>query len=608
MALNLGAKKFKNKYCQACIEKNFKKYGKFNCRCDGITVDQDVNYAIANGMPEEEARYLFDPTFFFKIRYGNNPRDYQEAPLLCTSRSLAARQCRQSGKSLAFMFKILHFVLTNSNKSVLIVCPQETQIKKLWDEYIFRDCIDKHPDLLKSVVSRSQKPNYVVKFDNGSKIILMIAGPGVRSQTADWIYIDEAAMIPTETLNDILMTIASKGLEAQVLMTSTPKGRANIFYQACQEDSEFNEYHVSIHQIPDMIPLIPKFKKMLGESGFVQECEAGFPDSAGGPFNLRGISLARHPYVYGDFTRTNDAIYIGGVDWNGPNVGTYFYVIAFNPGTLEVVVVDKKVVSSAQWNSTVAKETLKELNRKWQPAHWMCDYGYGHSLIEEIKVWSMQQEHLPPNHPDVKLKHIIDAVNFGEWLSVEDPFTGEETKKTTKSFIVGQVSRLFEPTPANIVKVSFSDEDEELKKCLEAYKLLQITDKGTEKYGFDKKDQIEDHAIDAFILACYGITKYYNELFRRMIFESAILDAREILKPMNDMGDQKVIYAGSIVLLTDNHPESIMLDERDIKDPTEGKDPLIISRGFSKDMIKRKHNVGSLSSIMKSRGGLIRRV
>jgi intein/homing endonuclease len=956
--MRLSDKKFRNKYCQECIKKAKDKYGKFNIMCDGITVEDDVKFAVKyGGMTEEDARYLYDPASFFEQSYGSPARDYQIPMLQCTSRNLVARQCRQTGKTLVFTNKILHFVGTNPNKTVLILAPQEKQVKKIWDEYIFRDGIDKNAKLKHSVVRKREKPYFEVVFDNGSKIMLMIAGPGARGQcmpagqlitmhdgsqkpieevklgdivltfdendkkikpnkvtalhnngerdiyevvtnkgrsvkatgnhpfyindawidaefinkgdliavpaklptgnselsddlikyaaymldnksklgrrystmsqkhvfefnevckslniivsrlgnnerhksatfdvflstktednvkdfvnkidiarkkdilpeienlpedkltlflnrlfsnggnisyykqrnsvevwyhtksnkiasklqymlqrlgiksriderkvfssdldnysckyilrienkrevkkflssigiydrgdaidqvseiinyknnvkedgdfyyekvksckivgreetynltiesthtfiangiithnTADWVYVDESAIINNETLKDILMTIASRGDDATILLTSTPMGRGNIFYEACKENSEFNEYFISIDDVPEMAGQKERFRKLLGEKGYIQEALAQFPSTSGGPFNLEGISMAKLDYEYENARRSGGMIYFGGVDWNGPAVGTYFYIIGFNPNTYQLKVMDKAVVSSANWNSTVAKKTFIDLNRKWEPKHWMVDYGYSQSIVEELTLYSMNCGK-DNRHPDSRIKHIIEPVAFGSYIMMEDPFTKEEIKKTTKSFIVSQVARVFEPQDdgTKFVPIAISQHDEELVKSLEAYKLLQITSTGQEKFGLDPKDGYEDHAIDAFILACYGVIKHYNTLFKRIIYESVSFKKESVLEPLADDDVTKEVISGGIILLTDNSPEPIYIDEGKAPD-TEEKSGPIVTRSFNKGIVKRKSfNDRSLSGIMRSRGGLIRR-
>jgi len=969
--MRINHPKFKNKICQACIKAQKAKYGKFDMKCSGITIEADVKFAMKHGnMSEEDARYIYDPVFFFEASFGSPARDYQIPILQCTSRNLVSRQCRQTGKTLAITNKILHYVGTNDNATVLIITPQEKQIKKIWDEYIFRDGIDKNPRL--SVKRKREKPFYQVEFDNGSKIMLMIAGPGARGQclpagqlvtmhdgsqkaieeieledivltfddkdntlkpnkvrtlhgngikdiyeivtesgrrtratgnhpfyingewkdadqinkdeliaipkhvpfgknklndalvkyigymigdgtcssvestpfkftvnnntiksefinicsclgikissihqdtrrdnlfniamsarktgtaydvmnsynlygkkcdtksipeeimslnkqqlalfinrlystdgwichspgqrtinteigycstskklvtqlqyllnkfqiksriqekekslngrackrqyilkirdkkqtldfieqigfifgkeekskevfdivnkdsirsrvyrsdindiyyekvksvnvvsseetynltienthtfivdgiithnTADWIYLDEAAIIPNDMLKDIVMTIASRGDEATMLLTSTPMGRGNVFYTACKENSVFREFHVSIDDVPSMHNMIPQFKKLLGETGYIQEALAEFPATSGGPFNLNGITLAKTDYEYEHATRSGGMLYFGGVDWNGPGIGTYFYIVGFDPQSYKFKIVDKQIIASANWNSTVAKQALIELNRKWEPKHWMCDYGYSQSLIEEIRLYSMKVN-VENGHPDTQLKHIVETVAFGSPMEVEDPFTKEMTKKTARSFIVSQVARLFEPqgtTGKEWVPIQFSSHDEELIKSLEVYKLLSISRTGQEQYGIDSKDGVEDHAMDAFILAIYGVVKYYNELFKKIIYSSVSFNATTLLGAEAEEELEKNVVAGGIILLTDNSPEPIYLDERVIKDPSEAKE-IIISRSFSKGMTKRAYTEKNLSGIMRSRRGMIRR-
>ncbi len=51
----------------------------------------------------------------------------------------------------------MHYLSTNDNKTVLIVTPNEAQIKKIYEEYILRDCIYKNDELKESVVSKVSK-------------------------------------------------------------------------------------------------------------------------------------------------------------------------------------------------------------------------------------------------------------------------------------------------------------------------------------------------------------------------------------------------------------------------------------------------------------------
>ncbi|MDY0198781.1 MAG: LAGLIDADG family homing endonuclease, partial [Tenuifilaceae bacterium] len=218
------------------------------------------------------------------------------------------------------------------------------------------------------------------------------------------------------------------------------------------------------------------------------------------------------------------------------------------------------------------------------------------STYEELKLYSVRVEQdraCVPSHPDAMIKHILEPVNFGGWTEIEDPFTKEIVKKTTKSFIVSQISRLFEPNDGK-VPVSISASDHELIKCLENYKLINITSKGVEQYGFDKKGDIEDHPIDSWGLAIYGIVKYYNDLFKRIVAMSVSIDAKSILAPKTDIDNSIYIdHSQSIVLLTDNSPEPIYLDEKSLRkyEPKDENLLPVITRTFNKNMQKPRNNV-----------------
>lgn len=605
MSYDPNKKCFKNKYCKECYAKNILKYGKFNIKCNGITVDQDVDFAIKNGLDEHDAKWLYDPRYFFEKVYGSKPRDYQEGILLCSSGSLVARQCRQTGKTLTIIMKIMHYLATNDNKTVLVITPNEAQVKKIYEEYVLRDCIYKNTELKESVVSKTQKPYYKVEFCNGSKIQLMIAGEAVRGQSSDWLYIDEAALIGQQLLNSILMTTASRE-EAIIILTSTPKGRGNEFYKACKEYDDYNEYHVKIYDVEEMRGKIVAFKRTLGETGFKQEAEAEFPDISGGPFNYHGIDLAQKDYEYEQCTRQNGIVYIGGVDWNGPTIGTYLTVIGFDPNSYTVTVVDKRIVASANWNSLAAKQALIDLNRKWNCKHWMVDYGYSTGIVEELRAYSIKvTAQLGPKHPDAQLKHIIDPVEFGSLMTLTDPFTKEENKKTTKAFITQQVARLFEPNQDDQVAISYPRSDVEITKSLENYKLLNVTSRGFEQYGFDKDAGIEDHQLDSLSLAIFGIVKYYNELFKRVIMQSVTIgtnnmfmhNAGALIHPTIDARGK------NLTLISDVDDTPIEFDE-----PRNQKSNTVQSSTFNRGGTgKRSFDSFSGSNFRGRSGGIVRR-
>ena len=599
--------KYANEHCEACIRKNFKKYGCFKMNCTGITVESDVAFAMKNGWTEHDARWAYDTVYFFEQVYKSPARYYQKPILLCTSRNLASRQCRQTGKTLAIAFKIMHYVSTNEDVTALIVTPGEKQIKKIYDEYLLRDCIHKHADLKNSVKNKGQKPFYYIDLCNGSRVMLMIANEGARGQTCSWLYIDEAALIPTEILNSIIMTRASAGEDSVQIQTSTPKGRGNLFYKSCKEDPTCNEYHIPITAVKEMVGQIENFKTLLGDQGFDQEAMAEFPNISDGPFNYHGIDLARTPYKYIDCQPQDGMIYIGGVDWNGPTIGTYFTVIEFDQVNYFIRVVERKIVSSVEWNSMVAKQSLIDLNRKWKCAHWMVDYGFSSAIVEELRAYSMRvSSSLGPNHPDSKLKFIIDPIEFGSLLEIKDPFTKEMVKKSTKSFITSQVARVFEPYNEQ-VRIAFSDDDLDLSKQLENYKLLNVTARGFEQYGFEKGSGLEDHLIDSFSLAIFGVAKYYGELFKRIVFASVTFGANDQFKALSQEKNGLTSIAGmDTMLITDRDKTPIERDESKF-DPEKGINNMYVSRSFNKQGIVRRTDQSSMIGIHRTRQGIISR-
>jgi hypothetical protein len=165
-------------------------------------------------------------------------------------------------------------------------------------------------------------------------------------------------------------------------------------------------------------------------------------------------------------------------------------------------------------------------------------------------------------HPDSQLKYIIDPIEFGSLISIVDPFTKEEVKKTTRSFIVQQLARLFEVTNGSDVPIKFPKDDKDLIESLENYKLLNVSTRGYEQYGFDKSDGIEDHLIDTLLLATFGIIKYYNELFKRIIYQSSVANTNAAILGNATKQPTLDIRGKNVTLISDNDNTPIELDEK----------------------------------------------
>lgn len=190
-------------------------------------------------------------------------------------------------------------------------------------------------------------------------------------------------------------------------------------------------------------------------------------------------------------------------------------------------------------------------------------------------------------------------------IVVEDPFTKEEMKKTARSFMVGQIARLFEPG-IDGVGFCYPKSDEDITKSLENYKLLGITTRGFEQYGFLKGDGIEDHLQDSLNLAIYGVIKYYSELFKRVIYKSVTLNSKEALLSSVIKPDILDLRGKNITLITDDSPETIQHDERRTHDKFEPKESMA-SRTFGRAGAVRRNLDSEFTNRMASRGGIIRR-
>ena len=146
---------------------------------------------------------------------------------------------RQIGSSLINSIKILHYLLFNIDKNVMILSNlRDTSIEiidKIKNIYI------NLPFFLKVGIKNWNQKSIV--FDNGCKI-----GAAARSKTPaigftiDFLFIDEFAHIPSNIIEPyykLLLPLIKSRLNSKLIISSTPNG-PNFFYKLYLESKEGN--------------------------------------------------------------------------------------------------------------------------------------------------------------------------------------------------------------------------------------------------------------------------------------------------------------------------------------------------------------------------------
>lgn len=200
-----------------------------------------------------------DPVLFAERIMHWKPFEYAKPLIRDKSDLIVARMGRQTGKTSNTGVKSIAHAYSWSDQTILIVSPGLRQSMMMFDKVL--DFIETNPLLLPSCVRFTRTE---VKLTNGSRIIALPFDPHkLRGYTANLIIIDEAAWVPDELITDVLIPMLAT-TRGQLMLLSTPWGKNNFFYLACQ-NPDFSRYHVRSIESPMITQAwLDKVKKLPG--------------------------------------------------------------------------------------------------------------------------------------------------------------------------------------------------------------------------------------------------------------------------------------------------------------------------------------------------------
>jgi len=265
-------------------------------------------------------KFKRDPVFFAEKLLNFRPTPYQERLLRDSSKRISARWCRQSGKTTTFAIKILHFAITRPNVTVIVVAPSLRQSRNVRDK--MEPLINAIPKRIRRLIFRKIRRE-TIWLRNGSVIKFYPNSPDlIRGETADMIYVDEAAMFRDDrymfnhVLKHMLATTERKG-HGYLYVSSTPKNMRSMFYEMCQSESGFSHHHVTWRDAVKASLIshewVEEMRRQLLPSEFRMELEAEFVEDANSwlPYDLISdcIDPLLEPYSLDD--RPSGEFYIG---------------------------------------------------------------------------------------------------------------------------------------------------------------------------------------------------------------------------------------------------------------------------------------------------------
>jgi hypothetical protein len=244
-------------------------------------------------------------------------RWYQKDMINDPSRFRVYRCGRRIGKSFVQGCEAVVEALTNPNAKILVLAPNESHVKVLFDEYVRpllstyrhnksgrigipRDMSGRVPTDCDFVISRdTQKPQEIVITDGKNHNVTirgMVISNAARGQSANLLVFDEADYADTEAVRGIVAPIIMTRPDTKVVMSSTPTGRRDSFYYEKCHDSKWSEHHHTFEVLPhydeDLHNEMATLAGGASTNTFLQEYLAEFGSEMAGVFDAAALNRA----------------------------------------------------------------------------------------------------------------------------------------------------------------------------------------------------------------------------------------------------------------------------------------------------------------------------
>lgn len=344
----------------------------------------------------EYAKCAKDPIYFIKnyckiISLDRGLIDFELFPYqekfimsMHDNNRVISMQPRQMGKTQTVAAYVLHYVLFNEHKTVAILANKAAASREILSR--FQLMYEHLPKWLQQGVETWNKGD--IELENGSKVFTAAtSGAGIRGKSVNFLYVDEAAIIPNTVAEDFFTSTyptISSGKTTKIVLTSTPLGY-NHFWKFWNESgvgknqNGFLPVEVKYWEHPDRDEeWANKQKELLGELKFNQEVLCTFLGSSLTLIRSDVIAkLKPSTYIY-----TKDGLDV----FEEPVKGNNYVMIA---DTAKGVGGDYSAFSVIDVSSVPYKQVAKYRNNKISPLLYPSviykvarDYNNAYVLIE----------------------------------------------------------------------------------------------------------------------------------------------------------------------------------------------------------------------------------
>jgi hypothetical protein len=227
--------------------------------------------------PEITRKLVNDPVFFAVLMCGDvwlvNAPDHQK--LL---RDLSPRQVavcgRGWGKSLVFSRKNLWLLFTKPNIESLIISSTQRQSMIMFDYCI--STINANP-LLREMLQSPGSTRTVIKLKTplSGKLIALPCSPNkLRGYHPDWIFLDEASIVPSDMITSEIMLMLTKP-NVGFIMSGTPLAFDHVFRKAFLDTKRYSIHHYSSDSSPLVSkPQLTEWREMMTKEEWQREIDA----------------------------------------------------------------------------------------------------------------------------------------------------------------------------------------------------------------------------------------------------------------------------------------------------------------------------------------------
>jgi hypothetical protein len=324
--------------------------------------------------------------------------------IILNNRKVILMEGRQQGKTVTAAACILHYTIFNADKTVAIMGNKTASAREVLSRY--QTMYENLPIWMQQGVKTWNKGD--IELENNCRIFTAATTTsGIRGKSVNWLYIDEAAIIPNNVADEFFASVyptISAGESTKILLTSTPLGY-NHFWKFWNESEKgangFVNHFIPYTEIPGRDEKWAEEQlKLLGELKFNQEVLCAFLGSSNTLINAKTIATlsSKEPIFYNE-----DGLSI----YENPEENRYYCIVVDTARgiggdysacvVIDITEMPYRVVATYR-NNKIAPllypEIISKLGKDYNSAYILCENNDIGGQVIEILHEEIEYENL----------------------------------------------------------------------------------------------------------------------------------------------------------------------------------------------------------------------